>query len=73
MDNSKLNIKEFLDKDEQKDLLRFLMAGSVDDGKSPIGRYSLTAKNYTKTNLMPSNVTVREWVMRGAYRLCPTP
>lgn len=30
--NSKLNIKEFLDKDEQKDLLRFLTAGSVDDG-----------------------------------------
>ena len=29
--NSKLNIKEFLDKDEQKDLLRFLTAGSVDD------------------------------------------
>ena len=26
--NSKLNIKEFLDKDEQKDLLRFLTAGS---------------------------------------------
>lgn len=24
--NSKLNIKEFLDKDEQKDLLRFLTA-----------------------------------------------
>ena len=27
--NSKLNIKEFLDKDEQKDLLRFLTAGSM--------------------------------------------
>ena len=30
----KLNIKEFLDQDEKKDLLRLLTAGSVDDGKS---------------------------------------
>ena len=36
INDSKLNIKEFLDKDEQKDLLRFLTAGSVDDGKSPL-------------------------------------
>ena len=28
--NTKLDIKAFLDKDEQKDLLRFLTAGSVD-------------------------------------------
>ena len=27
MDNNKLDIKAFLDKDEQKDLLRFLTAG----------------------------------------------
>ena len=34
-----LDIKAFLDKDESKDLLRFLTAGSVDDGKSTlIGR-----------------------------------
>ena len=34
-----LNIKEFLDQDEKKDLLRLLTAGSVDDGKSTlIGR-----------------------------------
>ena len=39
MDDSRLDIKAFLDKDEQKDLLRFLTAGSVDDGKSTlIGR-----------------------------------
>ena len=31
-----LNIKEYLDRDEQKDLLRFLTAGSVDDGKSTL-------------------------------------
>ena len=36
-DNSnKLSIAEFLDKDEKKDLLRFLTAGSVDDGKSTL-------------------------------------
>ena len=29
---NKLNIKEYLDKDEQKELLRLLTAGSVDDG-----------------------------------------
>ena len=29
----KLNISEFLDQDEKKDLLRLLTAGSVDDGK----------------------------------------
>ena len=31
-----LDIKAFLDKDEQKDLLRLLTAGSVDDGKSTL-------------------------------------
>ena len=36
MTTDKLDIKAFLDKDEKKDLLRFLTAGSVDDGK--IGR-----------------------------------
>ena len=33
MADNKLDIKAFLDKDEQKDLLRLLTAGSVDDGK----------------------------------------
>ena len=41
MNDSTLDIKAFLDKDEQKDLLRLLTAGSVDDGKSTlIGRLS---------------------------------
>ena len=45
MENQTLNIKEFLDKDEQKDLLRFLTAGSVDDGKSTlIGRLLFDSK-----------------------------
>ena len=55
--NSKLNIKEFLDKDEQKDLLRFLTAGSVDDGKSTlIGRLLFDSK-------MHWNVIVSVWEM----------
>ena len=52
MDNSKLNIKEFLDKDEQKDLLRFLTAGSVDDGKSTlIGRLLYDSKKLYEDQL----------------------
>ena len=39
MADNKLDIKAFLDKDEQKDLLRLLTAGSVDDGKSTLIRY----------------------------------
>src|SRR5574344_2474594 len=39
------NIKEFLAQDERKDLLRFLTAGSVDDGKSTlIGRLIFDSK-----------------------------
>lgn len=52
MDNKKLNIKEFLDKDEQKDLLRFLTAGSVDDGKSTlIGRLLFDSKKIYEDQL----------------------
>ena len=40
-----MSIEEFLKKDEQKDLLRFLTAGSVDDGKSTlIGRLLFDSK-----------------------------
>ncbi len=50
--NSNLNIKEFLDKDEQKDLLRFLTAGSVDDGKSTlIGRLLFDSKKLYEDQL----------------------
>lgn len=52
MDFSTLNIKEFLDKDEQKDLLRFLTAGSVDDGKSTlIGRLLFDSKKLYEDQL----------------------
>lgn len=41
----KLNIRAYLDADEQKDLLRLLTAGSVDDGKSTlIGRLLFDSK-----------------------------
>ena len=52
MAESVLNIKEFLDKDEQKDLLRFLTAGSVDDGKSTlIGRLLFDSKKIYEDQL----------------------
>ena len=44
-ENEMGNIREFLDQDEKKDLLRFLTAGSVDDGKSTlIGRLLYDSK-----------------------------
>jgi len=42
---TKLNIQDFLNQDEKKDLLRLLTAGSVDDGKSTlIGRLMFDSK-----------------------------
>ena len=53
MDNTQLDIKAFLDKDEQKDLLRFLTAGSVDDGKSTlIGRLLFDSKKLYEDQLV---------------------
>lgn len=50
--NSQLSIREFLDRDEQKDLLRFLTAGSVDDGKSTlIGRLLFDSKKLYEDQL----------------------
>ena len=54
---STLNIKEFLDKDEQKDLLRFLTAGSVDDV------FCLIVKSYMKISWMLWSATVSVWEM----------
>ena len=52
MNDSRLDIKAFLDKDEQKDLLRFLTAGSVDDGKSTlIGRLLFDSKKLYEDQL----------------------
>ncbi len=43
--DTSLNIQEFLDQDQKKDLLRLLTAGSVDDGKSTlIGRLMFDSK-----------------------------
>ncbi|MBT6006997.1 MAG: GTP-binding protein, partial [Prolixibacteraceae bacterium] len=45
MATNNLNIQEFLDQDQKKDLLRLLTAGSVDDGKSTlIGRLMFDSK-----------------------------
>lgn len=50
--NKTLDIKEFLDRDEQKDLLRLLTAGSVDDGKSTlIGRLLFDSKKLYEDQL----------------------
>lgn len=52
-ENSKaIDIKAFLDADEQKDLLRLLTAGSVDDGKSTlIGRLLFDSKKLYEDQL----------------------
>ena len=50
MDNTE--IKEYLDRDEKKDLLRLLTAGSVDDGKSTlIGRLLFDSKKLYEDQL----------------------
>lgn len=50
--STNLDIKAFLDKDEQKDLLRLLTAGSVDDGKSTlIGRLLFDSKKLYEDQL----------------------
>ncbi len=47
-----MSIEEFLKQDEQKDLLRFLTAGSVDDGKSTlIGRLLFDSKKLYEDQL----------------------
>lgn len=52
MSTGRLNIKEFLDQDEKKDMLRFLTAGSVDDGKSTlIGRLMFDSKKLYEDHL----------------------
>lgn len=48
----KLDIKDFLNQDEKKDMLRFLTAGSVDDGKSTlIGRLMFDSKKLYEDHL----------------------
>ena len=49
---NRMSIEEFLDNDERKDLLRFLTAGSVDDGKSTlIGRLLFDSKKIYEDQL----------------------
>lgn len=52
MSDNRLNIDEFLNRDEKKDLLRLLTAGSVDDGKSTlIGRLLFDSKKLYEDQL----------------------
>ncbi len=52
MTQPNLDIKEFLDQDQKKDLLRLLTAGSVDDGKSTlIGRLLFDSKKLYEDHL----------------------
>lgn len=52
MTDNILSIEEYLDQDEKKDLLRFLTAGSVDDGKSTlIGRLLFDSKKLYEDQL----------------------
>ena len=49
---NRMDIKEFLDQDQKKDLLRLLTAGSVDDGKSTlIGRLLFDSKKLYEDRL----------------------
>ncbi|MFI3302015.1 MAG: sulfate adenylyltransferase subunit CysN [Rikenellaceae bacterium] len=52
MENKNISIEEFLKRDEQKNLLRLLTAGSVDDGKSTlIGRLLFDSKRLYEDQL----------------------
>ncbi len=52
MENKNISIEEFLQRDEQKNLLRLLTAGSVDDGKSTlIGRLLFDSKRLYEDQL----------------------
>ena len=60
MADNKLDMQAFLDKDEQKDLLRLVLtAGSVDDGKSTlIGRLLFDSKKLYEDQWMHWSVIV---------------
>ncbi len=52
MTNNELDIQSFLEQDQKKDMLRFLTAGSVDDGKSTlIGRLLYDSKKIYEDHL----------------------
>ena len=68
----RMSIEEFLKKDEEKDLLRFLTAGSVDDGKSTLIGYTyIYSRRFTKTSLTHSNATANVWEMRANISIMP--
>lgn len=62
------NINEFLQHDEQKDLLRFLTAGSVDDGKSTlIGRLLYDSKRLYEDQLIALKRDTRRYGNAGNH------
>ncbi len=70
--NTNLDIKEFLDQDQQKDLLRLLTAGSVDDGKSTlIGRLLNDSKKIYEDQLRHSNATANVLAMPAIKSTMP--
>lgn len=72
MNDSTLDIKAFLDKDEQKDLLRLLTAGSVDDGKSTlIGRLLFDSKKLYEDSWTHWNATASAWEMPATTLTTP--
>lgn len=72
MNDSTLDIKAFLDKDEQKDLLRLLTAGSVDDGKSTlIGRLLFDSKKLYEDQLDALDATASAWEMPATTLTTP--
>lgn len=65
-----LSIEEYLDRDEKKDLLRFLTAGSVDDGKSTlIGRLLFDSKKLYEDQLSALERDSRREGNAGAGRI----
>lgn len=66
----RLSIEEYLDRDEKKDLLRFLTAGSVDDGKSTlIGRLLFDSKKLYEDQLSALERDSRREGNAGAGRI----
>ena len=66
----RMSIEQFLKKDEEKDLLRFLTAGSVDDGKSTlIGRLLFDSKKIYEDQL---DALESVWAMRANISIMPS-
>ena len=78
IDGKKLSIEEYLDQDEKKDLLRFLTAGSVDDGKSTLigifSPYRLVLRQQTESEyqqvIKVHSISLQESLLIYAIYFC---